>query len=95
MKDYKTLWLHEKTKFIVVYHSCEKNTEGFFVGIADSIENANSIIEEDMRNVNGKKEQYGIIPCAENSLRAVCIKDVVEAQRNYDDPMDAFDEGVV
>lgn len=95
MKDYKTLWIRETTKFAVVYHSCNKNQEGFFIGIADSIENAEKIISEDMRNVNDKRENYGIIPCGENGLRAVCVKDVVEAQRKYDDPLDAFDEGVI
>ena len=95
MKEYKNLWIRETTKFAVVYHSCIKNQEGFFIGIANSVEEAEAIIAEDIRNVVDKRENYGIIPCGENSLRAVCIKDVVVAQRKYDDPLDAFDEGVI
>lgn len=96
-KEYNTLWIRpEVTKFIIVYQS-KQGEYAFFIGVADTCEKAEELIQEDIRNVNTEREEYAIIPCAINSIRATAIDRLIELQNSdeYEDIFDVFDRGII
>lgn len=92
LKEYDTLLITDTTKFIIVYQS-NHNQNTFFIGLANSIEKCEALINEDIRNTNCERKHYGIIPCLENGLRPTCIDDLVKKQPLFEDPIEIFDKG--
>lgn len=94
IKEYETLLLTDQTKYVIVYQS-EKGQYAFFIGISSTLEGCENLIKEDIGNTNSQRENYAIIPCIENGLRATCIDDLVRKQKFFKDPMEIFDKGWV
>jgi hypothetical protein len=80
---------HRKTKekrgkrkmYVVIYH--QKYVGSYFIGVADSIYNAERIISQDMQNSNETRcELYHIENVGLNTVHPICIERVV-AQDPY------------
>lgn len=90
-KEYDIIRITNETKFIIVYQYPQERV--FFIGITNTCEDAEQIIQEDMIATGGSRKHYGIIPCSENSTHPMAIEDVVIMQNDekYEDIFDVFD----